>query len=388
MPAHTQNKLTVAKIRSLKEAGMYADGNGLYLIVEASGSKRWVQRIVIQKKRCDLGLGSVSTVTLAEARDKAIQNKRVARSGGNPLEDKRRDSQIPVFSDAAKRVHALHLPTWKNGKHAGQWLNTLEAYAYAKIGEKLVSQISTADILAVLTPIWTVKPETAKRVRQRISTILRWAMAQGWRADDPAQNIQQALPKLDAVKVVHQRAAPYQDVGGIIRTVQKSGAAPTTKLAFEFLWLTAVRSGDVRGAVWSEFNLDAKVWTIPRVKGRNPKPHIVPLSKRALEILEQARALQVEANPYVFPGVEGGVISDSTLSKLLLELKVPAVPHGGRSSFRDWAAEQTTYPREVAEAALAHVLKSKVEAAYARTDHLEKRRGLMQDWADYLQNGK
>ncbi len=381
---HVEKRLTAAFVRSAKE-GFHADGNGLYLKVEPTGSKRWVQRIVINGKRRDIGLGSASLVPLSEARETALQHRKAARGGDDPIAAKRLSNAVLTFEETARKVHELNLPNWKNAKHRQQWISTLDEHVFPKIGAKRISTISGGDLLAVLSPIWNEKPETARRVRQRIGKVMKWAVAQGWRTDNPADVITQALPKHDLSKVVKRPALPYNQVLDAIQKVQHSKANQCTKLAFEFLVHTATRSGEVRGALWSEFDFSKKEWNIPAGRMKAKKPHRVPLSDQALGILNEAKCLQRSDSDLVFPAVSGPTpMSDMTLSKLLRELGIEAVPHGFRSSFRDWAGESTSHPREVIEFALAHLIKDKAEAAYARSDLLEKRRLLMQDWSDYI----
>ena len=373
---HPQQALSVVRINSLNEPGLYADGMGLYLKVDKTGSKRWIQRVTIRGKRTDLGLGGYPLVSLAEARRVARENKLMIRAG----EDPRQARMIPSFADAAKSVYDLHKPTWRNPKHGKQWWSTLEKYAFPVLGKKRVDTIAAADVLAVLLPIWTAKPETSRRVRQRISAVLRWAIAQGWRVDNPAESIVSALPSRERSPIKHHRSLPYEQVAAAIERVRKSAAHDVTKLVFEFMVLTAARSGEARGARWSE--IEGSTWTIPGERMKTGRPHRVPLSDRAMEILEEARALGgVEL---VFPSVRGKVLTDVSLSRLLRELNIDSVPHGFRSSFRNWAAEQTGIPHQVCEFALAHVIGNKAEAAYMRSDLFEKRRALMQMWADYL----
>ncbi|WP_368407123.1 tyrosine-type recombinase/integrase [Asticcacaulis aquaticus] len=217
---HSVNVLSALKVKGLKEPGSYADGNGLYLKIDPSGSKRWVQRLVIQGKRCDLGLGSVHLVSLAEARESALSNRRLARSGGDPLAVKRKAAGIPTFEVAAGRVHEMHKATWVNGKHGDQWLNTLTLYAFPKIGTKPVNAITPSDILSILMPIWTEKPETSRRVHQRLSTVFKWVVAQEWRTDNPAENVRQALPKIDRTRVKHMKALPYSEPPRLCRRLQ------------------------------------------------------------------------------------------------------------------------------------------------------------------------
>ncbi len=372
-------------MKSTTEPGKYFDsgGHGLYLRIDVRGAKQWVQRIVIRGKRCEIGLGSVSLVTLAEARTAALDNRRLARSGGDPLQARREALAVLTFAEAARKVHELYKPTWKNPKHAAQFITTLETYAFPRLGKLKVQDITTADVLAALTPIWTEKQETARRVRQRIGTVMKWTIAQGWRQDNPAESIGQALPKVAAVKQ-NRKALEYADVTACLEVVRASRAGAVTKLAIEFLVLTAARSGEVRMATWDEVDMAAKVWAIPAERMKMTRPHRVPLSPRALSILDAAMGLD-DGSGLIFPGTkQGRPLSDMTLSKLIKELGFTADVHGFRTSFRTWAQERTNYPREVAEAALAHLSGDAVERAYARSDVFAKRRKMMEAWAAYL----
>ena len=388
--------LTAAFVRTVVKPGKYHDGGGLglFLRVEPNGSRFWVQRIMIRGKRRELGLGSFPLISLSEAREAATDNKKLARSGGDPLQAKRDARAIPTFAEAAHRVHQMHKPTWRNEKHARDFINSLESYAVPKIGNIRVSEVSSADVLRVLTPIWTEKPETARRVRQRIGTVMKWAVAQGWRSYDPARDIAQALPKHNRAKV-HRKALHYDQVADCIGTVKASGAWYATKLALEFLILTATRSGEIRGAKWEEIDFhgakdiataNRATWIIPAERMKMKKPHRIPLSARAVEILSEADFLRDDSG-LIFPSKSGKQLSDMTLSKLVKELGFDADVHGFRTSFRTWAQEQTDFPREVAEAALAHAGGDAVEQAYARSDVFEKRRDMMEQWSRYISTG-
>ena len=378
-----EKALTAQFVRTVKEPGKYFDGHGLYLLVRPNGSRFWLQRIVIRGKRTELGLGSASLVSLAKARDKAIENRGLAREGGDPLQAKHSALDVLTFAEATRKVHEMHKPTWRNEKHAAQFLSTLETYAFPRMGKLKVSDVSPADVLAVLMPIWTAKNETARRVRQRISTVLKWAVAQGWRTDNPAQDIEQALAKVTPAKS-QRKAMPYAEVHDCIETVRTSEATAATKLAMEFLVLTASRSGEVREARWDEIDLDALLWEIPASRMKAKRSHRVPLSPRAIAILREAEMLGGQEG-FLFPGTKPGKpLSDATLRKLIRELGFNVDIHGFRTSFRTWAQERTNFPREVAEAAMAHTLGDKAEQAYARSDLFEKRRKLMATWADYV----
>ena len=376
--------LTAQAVKAATEPGKYFDGHGLILMVSKTGAKSGVQRIVVRGKRTEIGLGSASLVTLAEARTQALENHRMARAGGDPLQARRASGAVMTFEEAARKVHTLHLPTWKNKKHGAQFISTLETYCFPLIGQRRISEITSADVLAVLTPIWTEKPETARRVRQRIGMVMKWAIAQGWRLDDPAANIMRALPKV-AAPPEHRKALGYDDVAGCIATIYASKAMIATKLCFEFLVLTCARSGEAREAVWEHIDLDAAIWAIPGDDMKMKRPHRVPLAPRALAILTEAKALD-DGSGLVFPGAKAGrPLSDMTLSKLVKELGFDADVHGFRTSFRTWGQERTNFPPEVLEAALAHQSGSAVERAYARSDLFEKRREAMNAWASFLE---
>jgi len=383
---HREKVLTAAAVRNLGE-GFHSDGGNLYLKVDASGARRWILRLTVNGKRRDLGLGSPPVVTLLEAREVALQHRKTVKAGDDPLAAKRRSKAIPNFKEAAEQVHAHNEGGWKNDKHKKQWLSSLEAYAFPLLGSKRIDKIDSHDVTISLDSIWTTKPETARRVKQRIGSVLKWAIARGFRTDNPADVVQQALAKHDRSKVKRMKALPYGEVANAICKVNESKASNLTKLAFELLVHTACRSGEVRGAEWAEFNLTKRTWTIPASRMKMKKEHRVPLTDAAVNVLERAAKERKDDSDLVFPGTTGKPLSDMTLSKLVKELGIDAVPHGFRSSFRDWAGETTAHPREVIEFALAHVIQNKAEAAYARSDLLERRRFLMADWSDFLATG-
>ena len=351
-------------------------------LVSFQGVRSREQRLRIQGRNRTLGLGGCQLVSLAEAREKAFTNRKIVRSGGDPRTERHKVRDIPTFAEAAGRVLEQKRPGWRSGKHPEDWISSLRAYAFPELGHRSVGEITTADILTVLTPIWHGKHVTARRVRQRIGAVMKWAVAMGLRPDNPAGDVlDQALGR-HRVVVQHMRALPHSEVAGAIEAVRTSAAALVTRLAFEFMVLTACRSGEVRLAGWDEIDLEAGEWTIPGERMKAQRPHRVPLSGGAVEILGEARTLG-DGGGLVFPSSEGRPLSGSTLSTLLRGLRIAAVPHGFRSSFRDWCGECSTAPRKVAEAALAHVVRDKVEAAYARSDLFERRRVLMDDWAAY-----
>ena len=379
---HPDKALSAASIRSAPP-GRHADGNGLFLYVKPEGTRSWIQRLVIRGRRREMGLGAVGLVSLAEARELALANRKLARSGGDPLAERRRVQGVPTFADAARRVVEQKQGGWRGRYHAHNWLRSLERYAFPRIGSRPVSEVNSADVLEILTPTWHVKPETARAVRQRIRSVLEWSIAMELRADNPCDRVLPVLgPQGDIVE--HMRALPHQDVAAAVETVRTSAsAAAAIKLAFEFLVLTAARSGEVRLAKWDEMDVVGRVWAISAARMKAKREHRVPLCRRAVEVLEAARTLG-GSNDLVFPMRSGKPIALSTLPKMLQQHGIAAVAHGFRSSFRDWAAEETDHPREVIEAALAHVVQNKVEAADARSDLFERRRRLMDDWSEYL----
>ena len=385
---HPDKALTSVFCRNVAEAGRYCDGNGLYLEVDPTGARRWVQRLVVRGKPRTLGLGGFALVSLAEAREAALANRRLARSGPDPLAARRRARSMPTLEEAAAVVLEQKRGGWRNEKHGKDWPTSLRLYVFPQLGAKPVSEITSADLLQVLAPIWHAKPETARRVRQRIGAVMKWAIAMEHRADNPAgEALGEALGRQRDV-VRHMPALPHAEVAAAVEAVRASGTWVGTKLAFEYLVLTAARSAEVRLSAWNEIDLGAGVWTVPGSRMKAKRPHRVALSGRAVEIVEEAKALRTEtASPgsaLVFPSRRGKPLSNMTLSKLVKEQGIAAVPHGFRSSFRDWASERTNHPREVVEAALAHVVGNKVEAAYARSDLFERRRRLMDEWAEYL----
>lgn len=383
--AHRSKALTAIAIKS-KPRGRHADGGGLYLEVDASGARRWTLRTIVHGRRRDIGLGSASVVSLADARDEAARLRKVARTGGDPLAERRR-SQAPDFEAAARQCFAERSDSWRNAKHRAQWVASLEAYAFPLIGRLRVDYIGTNEVLSVLTPIWTAKPETARRVRQRLGLVLDWCKAKGFRTDgSPTREIGRALPAhKDAPK--HHEALPFAAVPGFLTDLNATGAADATKAAMEFLILTATRTNETLGALWPEVDFDAATWTIPGERMKSGRPHMVPLSERAVEILKGRKAVHSGEGDFVFETKPGAALSNMTLLMAMRRLKLDAVPHGFRSSFRDWAAEKTNAPREVAEACLAHVVEDRVERAYRRTTFVELRKKLLADWATYCGGG-
>ena len=302
---HPHHRLTAVSLSAKKAPGRYADGNGLYLVVDPSGAKRWIWRGVVRGKRCELGLGSVRVVSLSAAREEAVQCRRKARHGGDLLADRRQHRRVvPTFRDAAKQVHADHSETFKNPKHAAQWLSSLEADVFPIIGSRPVNTLSSGDVLRVLTPIWTVKPETARRLKQRMRLVFEWAKAsEFYSGDNPTDGITKVLPKHKGDKQ-HHAALPFADVPVFLAALREDPRTSAgIKLAFELLILTATRTNEVQLATWPEIDLDARMWTIPAKRMKSGREHRVPLSPRAMEILTRARALTT-GQGFVFPGGE------------------------------------------------------------------------------------
>ena len=380
---HPHKALSTVRVNTIAVAGRYADGNGLYLIVDPSGAKRWMLRTVVHGRRRDIGLGGLRLVTLAQARDKAAEYRKLARDGGNPLDTRRKLSEsVPTFSTAANQAYEQYRGAWRNEKHAAQWLNTLSTYVFPVIGEARVDQIDTPEILKVLSPIWLTKPETARRIRQRIGTVLDWAKAAGYRAgENPAAGVSKGLPK-QPDRTRHFEALPYSQVPTFIIELRKANVSEITRIAFEFLILTATRTNETLKARWDEFDLDQGTWTIPRERMKAGRSHRVPLSPRCIEILKQAKVIGC-GSEFVFPGRAAQPLSNMVFLMIIRRMKKSCTAHGFRSAFRDWAAECTNYPREVCEMALAHTIKNKAEAAYRRGDLFEKRQSLMRDWDGY-----
>jgi integrase len=384
---HPHQAFTAVKVKQTNRPGRYADGNGLYLVVDESGAKRWILRIVIQKRRRDLGLGSARLVPLAEAREKALTYRKTARDGKDPAVEKRlAERAILTFAEGARIIHAEHCRAWKNKKHAAQWIKTLEIYSFPFIGACRLDQIETADILRVLAPIWLKKPETARRVRQRIGVVMDWAKASGHRSgENPVDGVTKGLQRQQD-RPKHHTALKYSELPKFIRSLRKADVALSVKLAFEFLVLTAARTGEVLGAKWNEINLSTKTWEIPAERMKAGIKHRVPLSSASLLILRNAKKL-TDGSEFVFPGrTSSNPLSNMAFLMTLRRMRQPVTTHGFRSTFRDWASAKTNTPREVSEMALAHTVSNKTEAAYLRDDLFDKRRKLMEAWAQFIQS--
>jgi integrase len=392
--ARKVNRLSARQVETISDKGRYADGNGLWLQVTNQVTKSWLFRFTLNGKQRQMGLGPVHTVSLAEARSKALKCRQTILEGLDPIDERSRKRQAHLaetvstktFAWCAGEYIAAHEAGWKNAKHAAQWSATLETYAFPIIGELSVAAIDTNLVVQVLEPIWTSKTETASRVRGRVEAILGWAKTRGYRdGDNPAQwkgHLDSVLPARSKVqKVKHHSALPYKDISPFMSDLRDRDGVAARGL--EFAILTATRSGETRDATWDEINFETNEWTIPGERMKNEKQHIVPLTETALNVLRQMEAVRV--SDYVFPGQRHRrPLSNMAFLKLLERMGHQNLTgHGFRSTFRDWAAEMTGHPSEVAEMALAHTVSNAVEAAYRRGDLRDKRRRLLEDWAAY-----
>jgi len=382
---HPHQRLNAVRVKNISKPGRHADGNGLYLLVEKSGAKRWMLRTIVAGKRCDIGLGSLQLVKLPAAREEATRLRSLARKGQDVLAARRSERKtVPTFEGAAKTVHEQHAASFRNKKHKIDWLASLEADVFPVFGSRPVNTIDAGDVLKALTPIWNTKPETARRIKQRVKVVLDWAIASGHRSgNNPVDGITKVLPR-HRQTASHHPALPYTQVPAFVQTIRDSKTGEPAKLAFEFLILTAARTTEVTGAKWSEIDRASKTWTIPAERIKAGREHRVPLSERCLELLAAAEKLS-DGCPYVFRGRTPKVpLSNMVFLMVLRRLKrTDITTHGFRSTFRDWTAERTNAPRAVCEAALAHVVGNKTEAAYMRSDLFEQRTKLMDSWAQF-----
>jgi integrase len=403
------DRLTALEVSALKAKGLYPDGGGLYLQVSSSGSKSWIFRYKVAGKTHDMGLGSFRDVSLAKARQKAKEAREHRTDGRDPIvhrdaaraREKLAAARATTFKDAAEQLIESHEAGWRNAKHRQQWRNTLDTYAYPILGSLPVADVDTGLVLRVLqqpvkgkdgksAPLWNAKTETASRVRGRIEAVMSWAKARGMRSgENPAQwrgHLDQLLPARSKVRrVVHHPALPYAEVPEFMAGLrERDGVTPR---ALEFTVLCAARTSEALGARFAEFDLKAGLWTLPAVRMKGGREHRVPLSRRAVAIVQSMQQLAV--GEYVFPGLKRDKqLSDMALLMLLRDVHPGITTHGFRSSFKDWATEQTRYPDHASEAALAHVSSDKVRAAYQRGDLFEMRRELMDAWAKYCASGK
>ena len=386
--AALSGKLTKKLVENLGP-GRHGDGNGLYLVVDSSGARRWILRVVVKGQRgktgaplrTDFGLGGADIVTLNQARDRALEYRRMAKQGLNPRFNARQD--IPTFEEVAQQVHIDRMPTWKNAKHGQQWINTLREYAFPKIGRMPVDSIDQPEVLMCLSPIWTDKHETARRLSQRIKVVLDVAKSKGFRSgENPVTAIKdaQVLPKV-SYKPKHHKAMRWQDVPGFYADLASRRAMAAKALMFTCL--TGSRTGEVLGMRWEEIDIEARLWTCPAERMKTGEEHRVPLTPEMLAILEPLQALKSD---YVFEGQKRHQpLSNMSMLMLLRRMQIDGVTvHGFRSTFRDWASEAANAPREVAEMSLAHKVGSNVERAYARSDLLERRRELMERWSAFV----
>lgn len=402
---HTLSAVGVAR---LNKAGYHADGGGLYLQISPAGTKSWIFRFKLSGRAREMGLGPLRSLGLADARAKAAVCRQQLLNGVDPIEARKlvraegrlEAAKATTFDACAKAYIAAHKASWKNAKHISQWENTLDEYTGKVFGNLPVQEVDTALVMRVLEPMWSEKPETASRLRGRIEAVLDWATVRGLRrGENPARwrgHLKSLLPARSKVRAVkHHPALPWNEVPQFIRALRARDG--TAARALEFLILTAVRSGEVRGAVRGEFDLKAKVWTIPAARMKMKVEHAVPLSQRAVQIVEQQ--LATSDKTHVFPGRKDAPLSDMSVSAVIRRMNegekvvwrdpkqdAAIVPHGFRSTFRDWVATRTSYPHEVAEAALAHAIENKVVAAYRRSDLFEKRRRLMVEWGKYCES--
>jgi integrase len=390
--ARTLNRLSTLKISRVREKGLIADGGGLYLRIADGGTKSWIFRYGEGGKLRDMGLGPVHTISLAEARALATECRKLRLQGIDPIVQRHAqratqraaEAKTMTFVECAERYMASHEGAWRNATHRAQWVGTLRAYVYPVIGAHAVAAIGTAAVMKVLEPIWMTRTETASRVRGRIEAVLDWARARGYRdGDNPARwrgHLDHLLPARAKVqKTKHHAALPYTEAGAFMAKLRDDDSIPAR--ALEFVALTAARLGEVLGATWNEIDFANRVWTVPASRMKMGKEHRVPLSSAAIAVLKTMQAIRY--GELVFPGTNDRPITRLAVLRVVKRLAGDVTTHGLRSTFRDWAAERTAFPRELAEMALAHSVGSAVEAAYRRTDLFEKRRKLMQAWADY-----
>ena len=386
--SHVTGKLTKKLVENLR-TGRHGDGGGLYLVVKPSGTRSWIVRVVVQGQRnnkgaplrTDFGLGGADIITLNQARIRALEYRRMAKQGLNPRFNAQQE--IPNFEEIAQQVHIDRMPTWKNAKHGQQWINTLRDYAFPKIGKMPIDSIGQPEVLMCLSPIWTEKHETAKRLAQRIKIVLDVAKSKGFReGENPVTSIKdaQVLPKVKA-KAKHHAAMKWQDVPSFFDDLRNREAMAAKALMFTCL--TGSRTGEVLGMRWDEIDFEARLWTCPAERMKTANEHRVPLTDDMLAIIEPLKAM---ASQYVFEGQKRHApMSNMAMLMLLRRMKVEgATVHGFRSTFRDWASEVASAPREVAEMSLAHKVGSDVERAYARSDLLERRRALMERWSGFV----
>ena len=384
--ARGQHRLSHQRVLKLKEAGKYEDGGGLRLVIDRQLNKRWVLRLTIEGKRRELGLGSFPAISLEAARNKAAELRSQAAEGTDQraIEIKERRARGVTFEAAFWTYFEVKQRTLSNAKHLKQWPSTMKAYVFPVIGKMPVNEVAAGDIIRLLQPIWYEKAETARRVLQRLEAVFKSAIVRGFREKaSPCIGIAGELGTAHR-KVVHFRALPYSDMAEFVQVIRDSKARPVTKLCFTFLVLTAARSSEARLAAWSEIDRDTGLWVIPAERMKARRAHIVPLTRQAIAILEEAR--QLGEGSLIFATAPDKALSDMTLTKLIRDLgwAERCTVHGIRSSFREWCALEAKVSDRIAEAALAHIDKDRVQAAYLRSNFVEERRKLMQSWADFI----
>jgi integrase len=407
--SRARDRFTAVTVRNNNTPGYHHDGGGLYLQVSKTGSKSWVLRYTKEKKVRYMGLGSAADWTLAEVRERARKFRQLLDDGIDPLthRDQERHHRKAAeaeakklhrtFQECASEFHESNADDWKNAKHKDQWINTLTTYAFPYFGKVPVSQLTRDQIREALLPIWKTKAETASRVLQRIRTVVNYGAAMGYcNGLDSEQwdQLKMSMPKNSRqLEGQHHASCPHPQVGAVLRTVKNGTSSDSVKLAFQFIVLTAARTGEVRFAVWEEIDLQSKIWSIPKERMKASRPHTVPLSDAAVSLLEGAKLLRPEMftentkpTGLIFPNTIGGALSDMTFTQMLRRMKVDHTMHGFRASFRTWAADVAYYEHDLLEFALAHVVGDAFVRAYHRSDMVEKRRKLMQDWADYIRS--
>ncbi len=398
-----RDRLTAITVRNLTAKGFYPDGGGLYLQVSSYGTKSWVLRYTIEKKTRDMGLGSIADWTLAEARERARTFRQLTDQKIDPIAH--RDAELAktktealeaarnrrTFEECAKEYHGDNAANWKNVKHAAQWINTLTTYAFPHFGTVPVSQLSRDQIREALLPIWKTKAETASRVMQRIRIVVNYAASMGYCDGLDSEQWEQlkiSLPNNSKqLAGEHHASCPHHQVSPVMRMISQCSSSETVKAAFEFIVYTAARSGEVRSAVWEEIDSTNRLWVIPEERMKAARQHVVPLSDAAWAVLErirQSRFTDMSPSGLIFPGVLNQPLSDMTFTQLMRRLKVWYTMHGFRASFRTWGAEIAHYESDLLETALAHIVGDKTMRAYQRSDMVEKRRMLMQDWSNYI----
>jgi integrase len=395
--------LTAQQIKEIDRPGKYSDGRGLLLVVSPAGTKSWAQRITVDGKRIDRGLGSFPKVSLSRAREIADRNRAAVKQGRNPWTEKppavtvsKTPAAVPTFREAAQTVHDLNVDEW-DAATAKRWIRRLELHAMPTFGDARIDEITRSEIAAMLGPLRRRNHETARKVRQAMTKLFRWAVAHEYRPNNPADDaLEELLPQV-APDVVHRPALHHSAVRGALHKIRHSEAKPVTRLAFEYLILTAARTGEVRFATWGEIDLQAGLWTIPAARMKGKRDHRVPLSMQAQSLLTRARELYrnpdddydwpvtVTPDTLIFPHpTSGRALSENALLDRARKSNLGCVPHGFRSTWRDWAAEKSGASWETIELSLAHAVGSTVSAAYFRTDLLDARTPMMQAWADYV----